>query len=106
MQYTVILSPRASADIWRTVRWLSAHKSVRSAERWHQMISDAIELLSQHPKLYPEADEAGDIGINLRECLQGRKPHIYRILYSIQDHAVNIHYIRHAAQDRLTPDDF
>jgi hypothetical protein len=37
--------------------------------------------------------------------LSGRHRHVYRILFTIEDDVVYVHRIRHAAQDRLSPDD-
>jgi plasmid stabilization system protein ParE len=41
----------------------------------------------------------------LRELLYGRRRNVYRILFTIDGQTVNILRVRHAAQDRLTPED-
>ena len=64
-----------------------------------------MATLEQSPDRCPLADEAGDFGLDLRELLYGRRRGVYRILFTIDGQTVTIHRIRHAAQDRLSPDD-
>jgi plasmid stabilization system protein ParE len=102
---TLDIQPRAIADIRRTVGWLSHQVSPGSAARWHARILAAIQTLVNDPTRCPQADEAEDLGLDLRELLHGRRPHVYRILFTIDGNTVNIHYVRHAARYRLTEDD-
>ena len=51
------------------------------------------------------ADEAADLGVELRQLLYGKRRNVYRILFTIEGGTVNVLRIRHAAQDRLTPED-
>ena len=55
--------------------------------------------------MWPLADEASEVGFELRELLYRRYRYVYRILYRIDGDIVRIHRIRSAAQDRLTADD-
>lgn len=64
-----------------------------------------MNTLDQHPDRYPLADDAAKIGIELRQMLYGHKRHVYRILNTIDGQTVNIHGVRHAAQDDLKPGD-
>jgi plasmid stabilization system protein ParE len=79
--------------------------SPASAVRWYRGIIKKIYALADHPDRYPLAYEAADLGIELREMLFRRQRHVYRILFTIDGQAVNIHRVRHAAQDRLSPGD-
>ncbi len=106
MTHTVIVSPRALADVRRNAGWMARHFSVRSADRWLTGTEAAIQSLAVHPERCPEADEAADLGIDLRVLLHGRRPHVFRILFTVDGDAVNVHHVRHAAQDQLTADDF
>jgi hypothetical protein len=60
-------------------------------------------LSNPHP--HRRAHEADDLGIDLREALFGRKPNIYRLLFTIHGSEVRIQYVRHAARDWLTEAD-
>ena len=76
-----------------------------SARRWLTSLEAAITSLANTPERYPEADEAAELGVDLRFKMHGRRPHIFRILFTIDRTIVTIHRVRHAAQDRLTEDD-
>jgi hypothetical protein len=53
----------------------------------------------------PAAGEATELGIDLRALMSGRRPHVFRILFTFDAATVTVHRVRHAAQDRLTDDD-
>jgi len=55
--------------------------------------------------MWPLAEEAEDLGIELRQALYGKRRQVYRILYTFDGTTVHVHRVRHAAQDRLTADD-
>ena len=46
-----------------------------------------------------------NLSMNLRCLLSGRRPHVYRILFTIDASDVNIHRILHAARDHIDSDD-
>jgi plasmid stabilization system protein ParE len=65
-----------------------------------------MRSLGTNPERCPLADEAGDLGMDLRELLHGRRRDIHPILFTVEGQTVIIHRVRHAAQDRLTTDAF
>jgi plasmid stabilization system protein ParE len=95
---------RAMADIRAATLWRS-RRSPSNAARWHAGVLNAIRALANNPDRCPLADEAADLGVDLRQLLYGRRPHVYRILFTIDGQTVNVLRDRHAAQDRLAPDD-
>lgn len=105
MSRTVIALPAAEADIRRNVRWMCRHSTPSAAARWQTAVDRAIVSLTVNPERHPEADEAAEIGIDLRSLLTGRRPHVFRILFTYDAATVYVHRIMHAAQDRLTADD-
>jgi len=104
MAFQVIFRPRAEADITAAATWLARHNAAAAA-RWRIGLFRIVENLEANPNRYPLADEADDLGIELRELLYGRRQGVYRILFTIEGETVNVLRVRHAAQDRLTPDD-
>jgi plasmid stabilization system protein ParE len=105
MHHAVQTLPRAKDDADRAISWLKQHVSYVAAARWEQRITKAIMSLSKDPDCHPEADEAADLGFPLRVLLSGRKPHVYRILFTINGQTVNVLRILHAARDRVEADD-
>ncbi len=104
MSFQVIFRPRARADIAAAVAWL-ARSSSAAAARWRSGLFRIVEKLETNPALYSAADEAADVGVDLRELLYGRRRIVYRILFTITGQTVNVLRVRHAAQDRLKPGD-
>jgi toxin ParE1/3/4 len=105
MARTVQLRPGAQTDLREITRYISQRVSQTSANRWLTAIQSTIARLATDADRYPQADEAADLNIDLREQLHGRRPHVYRILFIIDGDTVNVIRVRHAAQDRLTADD-
>jgi len=54
--------------------------------------------------LRPLAVEASErFGLPIREALYGKRPGVYRILYTVDDDVISVLAIRHSAQDELEP---
>lgn len=103
MARTVVLSPAVSADFRQITRFITQRVSASSADRWLAAIQSTIQRLATDADQWPQADD--DLGIDLRERLHGRRPHVYRILFTIDGDTVNVLRVRHAAQDRLAEGD-
>src|SRR5437588_627931 len=104
MPFQVVFRPRGRADIAAVVAWL-ARSGPAAAARWRAGLLRVVQKLETNPALYPAADEATDLGVDLRELLYGRRPAVYRILFTITGQTVNVLRVRHASQDRLKPGD-
>ncbi len=85
----------------------SIHISVsrESAKKWIAKLRAAINELSETSEQHPEADEAANLGMDLRMQIVGNRSHVYRILFTIVGDRVAVHRVRHAAQDYLTQND-
>ena len=89
-------------DIDDAVGKIKRRVSVASSARWHAGILRKIRSLADHPEMWPLADEAEDLEMELREVLFGRRRQVYRILFTIDGTTVHIHRVRHGSQDRLS----
>ena len=105
MTRSVIVPAPARRELYRTARSIASKVSTRSGELWLARIEREIQNLAKDAEQWPEAEEAGLFGFNLRCCLVGRRPHVYRILFRFDDACVEIVKVRHAAQDYLIEDD-
>jgi len=106
MARVVTLHPGAEADIQSVVAFIARRVSPASAARWHARVSAVMGHLAADAGQWPEADEAADLGLDLRCRLFGRRHKTYRILFTYDDQTVTVMRVRHAAQDRLAADDF
>lgn len=64
----------------------------------HSLVSrvdEAIASLATFPKRCPLAPETVSFPFEVRQLLYGRKPHVYRILFTIEGDTVNVLHIRH-----------
>jgi plasmid stabilization system protein ParE len=104
MAFQVVFHPRARSDIAAALAWYARTGSA-AADRWRTGLLRIIENLETDPNRYPAADEAADLGVDLRQLLYGRRRNVYRVLFTIEGQTVNILRVRHAAQDQLDPDD-
>ena len=93
--------PRAERDLETIFLYIGADSS-RAAERWFGRLSNAIAGLSNLPLTNPRTHEDP----TLRQLLFGNKPHIYRIIYSIDQAAnrVDVIHVRHHARDAFDPE--
>src|SRR4051795_6528961 len=102
MPFQVIFRPRARSDITAAVAWL-AGTNPTAAARWRTGLLRIVENLETDPNRYPAAEEAADLGLDLRELMYRQRRNVYRVLFTIDGQSVNVLRIRHAARDRLTP---
>jgi plasmid stabilization system protein ParE len=64
-------------------------------------MEDAIASLATFPKRCPIAPESARFPFEVRQLLYGRKPHVYRILFTIENNTVNVLHIRHGRRKPL-----
>jgi plasmid stabilization system protein ParE len=103
MTYRIVVTARARADVVTAFRWI-AEQSPDAATRWYAGLQKAIGKLNQLPGRNPVAEEESEqVGITLRQMFYGRRPNVFRILYSVEDDTIVLHYVRHSAQGPIEP---
>jgi toxin ParE1/3/4 len=96
--YRVVFTARARADAIEAFRYL-VDRSPAAAGRWYTGLEKAVTKLSQMPERHLIAqDESEQLGFTLRQMLYGRRPGVYRILFSVEGDTVTVHYVRHSAR--------
>ena len=67
-----------------------------SAPKWYRGLKEAVLSLEKLPNRYPRTSESPQF----RHLLYGRKPHVYRVIYRVQDgeKRVEVLHIRHGAR--------
>jgi toxin ParE1/3/4 len=95
MTYRVELTARASRNLRRIFQWIDAENSTR-ARAWFNELDAAIMSLDEKPQRCPVTPENSA----LRHLLFGKKPHVYRIIYTIDARAgvVRVLHMRHGAR--------
>jgi toxin ParE1/3/4 len=103
MAYLVELTARAARDLEILYVEKNAAESYAAA-RWFNGLEKAMDTLAAHPHRCPVIPEATKIKRELRHLLYGRKPHIYRVIFDIDEkqQTVYVLHIRHGARRTLS----
>ena len=98
MTYRVELTARAGRNLKRIFRHINAASSPQ-ASVWFNELEAAILSLDEHPERSPATPE----NPALRNLLFGKKPNVYRVIFSIDARArvVWVLHIRHGARRPL-----
>lgn len=101
MEYAVRTTPRAERDLEAIFEYIQATTSP-AAQAWFAKLAEAIASLSTLPLRNPAPPEDPA----LRQLHFGSKPHIYRIIYTVDTTAqtVTILHVRHGARNAFTTD--
>jgi len=106
MTYLVEFTARAVRDLEILYVKKNAAES-QAAARWYNDLEQAVYALALHPHRCPFAPQTRRAKRKLRHLLYGKKPHVYRIVYEVDEkwRAVWVLAIRHGARRRLKPSD-
>ena len=104
MAYRVEIARRAEADLEELYLWV-VERAPDQGARWFNGLERAVLSLDQHPKRCPIAPESFDPGRPVRVLIYGRKPHAYRIFFTIDDDAevVRVVHVRRGARKPSLP---
>ena len=96
--YLVNITLRAERDLFHLFNQINAADS-DAALKWYRGLRDAILSLEEHPNRCPTTPDKTD----LRHLLYGHKPHIYRVIYRVQEKrkTVDVLHVRHGAPRRF-----
>ena len=100
MAYRVELTARAIRNLRRIHRDINAADS-KQARAWFNGLEAAVFSLEEQPARSPMTPENS----RLRHLLYGRKRHVYRIIYAIDERGgvVTVLHIRHGSRQPLSP---
>jgi len=101
MAFRVETSAQAESDAGAILEWLLSQHAGEAGIRWFLVLDDAISSLATFPERCPLAPETVRFPFEVRQLLYGRKPHVYRILFTIQGDTVNVLHIRHGRRKPL-----
>jgi toxin ParE1/3/4 len=101
MAYRVDLSKNAEAELEELYLWVAA-QAPQQGSKWFNGLERAVLSLDQHPKRCPVAPESIDPDHPVRVLSYGRKPHVYRVFFTVDDEAnvVRVVHVRRGARRR------
>jgi plasmid stabilization system protein ParE len=101
MTFRVETTATAEQDGDAILDWLLSQEAGDAGIRWFQALEDAIASLAEFPKRCPLAPENAVFPFEVRHLLYGRAPHIYRILFTVEEDIVFVLHIRHGRRQPL-----
>ncbi len=106
MAYRVEIARSAEADLEALYLWVVARAPHQGAT-WFNGLERAVLSLHEHPKRCPVAPENVGPRLPVRVLSYGRKPHVYRVFFTVDDdaHVVHVVHIRHGARRPATPEE-
>jgi plasmid stabilization system protein ParE len=101
MTFRVETTAAAEQDADAILDWLLSEHAGDTGKRWFLALQDAIVSLAGFPARCSLAPENAVFPFEVRHLLYGRKPHVYRILFTIEDQTVYVLHIRHGRRQPL-----
>jgi plasmid stabilization system protein ParE len=95
MVFRVKQTAQADHDLDVILEWLLAEEAGETGLRWFYRLKEALESLGELPRRCSLAPESAQFPFEIRQLIYGRKPHQYRVLFTIEDDSVVILHIRH-----------
>ncbi|HXJ96550.1 MAG TPA: hypothetical protein VMT20_27240 [Terriglobia bacterium] len=84
MAFRVKTTARAKRDLDAILAWLLSQEAGETGLRWFQGLREAVASLSHSPERCALAPENSSFPFEVRHLLYGRKPHVYRVLFTIK----------------------
>ena len=106
MTYRVEFTDRAFRDL--AILYVEKHvNEFLAAARWFNGLERAVDGLAILPRRCAVAPEHRKTGRKLRQLLYGKKPHVYRIIFEIDEPHKLVHVltIRHGAMQTATAEE-
>ena len=102
MTYHVDLSTRAVRDLEQLYIAKNAAESAAAA-KWFNGLEEAVMSLSSHPYRCPVAPESRKLRRKLWHLLYGKKRHVYRVIFEVDDSQATVWgvTIRHGARRQI-----
>jgi plasmid stabilization system protein ParE len=106
MAYRVEIAKNTEAELEKLYLWVTA-RAPRQGTTWFNSLERAALSLSDHPNRCPIAPESHDTHSPVRVLHHGRKPHVYRVFFTIDDEARVVHvvHVRRGARQAATAAD-
>ena len=101
MKYQVRLLPPALEDLDLAYQW-AAEDAPLTAARWLERFHATLRTLESYPRRCPLAAENRRAKRELRQLLYGKRPYVFRAVFTIEGDTVWILRIRRAQRRPLT----
>lgn len=101
MTYRVVLQRLARNDL-REAYQRAASRAPRTAARWLDRFQQSLDTLERNPQRCSFARQNGKVDVEVREYLLGKRPHVFRVIFTIDRDTVRVLRVRRAQRRFLT----
>jgi toxin ParE1/3/4 len=101
MLFRVEISETFEHDAEEVIEWLASQYAGDTGLQWFERLRESIESLSRSPLRCPLAAENRGSPFEIRQLIYGRKPHIYRILFTVESETVYVLHLRHGRREPM-----
>jgi plasmid stabilization system protein ParE len=101
MVFRVETSAEAELDAISILEWLLEQSAGDTGLQWFMGMDKAIASLRNFPERCPLAPENARFPFEVRQLLYGKRPHAYRILFTIRGETVHVLHIRHGRRRHI-----
>lgn len=101
MAFRVETTSKAKQDLDDILERLLSQGAGETALRWFQGLHQAVATLADFPQRCALAPENTVFPFEVRHLLYGRKPHVYRIIFTIEGHTVSVLHVRHGRRQPI-----
>jgi plasmid stabilization system protein ParE len=103
MAFRVEITVEAERDGKGILEWLAEQNAGEAGLRWFQGLEKAIASLATFPLRCPLAPENAEFPFEVRNLLYGRRPHVYRVVFMMENQTVYILHIWHGRRKPVAP---
>ena len=96
MTFRVSISQEAEREGKAILEWLLSQHAGDTGLRWFEGMERAIASLAEMPERCSLAPENKEFSFEVRHLLYGRRPHVYRVVFTIEDDTVYILHLWHS----------
>ena len=106
MAYRVEIAKGAEVNLEELYLWV-VKQAPQQGAAWFNGLERSILALDRHPERWPVAPESFDQERQIRVLNYGRKPHVYRVFFTVDRSAkvVRVVHVRRGARQRPTADE-
>jgi len=101
MTFRVETTTAAEQDADAILDWLLSQHAGDPGIRWFLALQGAIASLTEFPERCQLAPESAAFPFEVRHLLYGNTPHVYRILFTIENQTVYVLHVRHGRRQPL-----
>ena len=101
MAFRVKTTAQAKRDLDDILERLLSQEAGETGLRWFQGLHQAVATLADSPQRCALAPESAVFPFEVRHLLYGRRPHVYRIIFTIEGNTVSVLHVRHGRRQPI-----